>query len=206
MLSILVHIRFTCQVMQNPCLEIQQELLMMYINCQQVNCHFLILRLRILSKELTNQNEILHSLEHASWNRLFHIYDAIKLGIPFKTIVEKTKIDIWFLKQIEELIKFEKQIEKFNVSSLPQELLFEGKQKGYCDRQIAHLLKCLESEVYKKRTEMGIKRVYKLVDTCAAEFKALTPYYYSTFEAEIQTADGTQFVHNESIMILKKNI
>jgi carbamoyl-phosphate synthase large subunit len=81
-------------------------------------------------KELTNQNEILHSLEHASWNRLFHIYDAIKLGIPFKTIVEKTKIDIWFLKQIEELIKFEKHIEKFNVSSLPQELLFEGKQKG----------------------------------------------------------------------------
>jgi carbamoyl-phosphate synthase large subunit len=146
-------------------------------------------------KELTNQNEILHSLEHASWNRLFHIYDAIKLGIPFKTIVEKTKIDIWFLKQIEELIKFEKQIEKFNVSSLPQELLFEGKQKGYCDRQIAHLLKCLESEVYKKRTEMGIKRVYKLVDTCAAEFEAQTPYYYSTFENE-----------NESVVSDKKKV
>ncbi len=146
-------------------------------------------------KELTNQNEILHSLEHASWNRLFHIYDAIKLGIPFKTIVEKTKIDIWFLKQIEELIKFEKQIEKFNVESLPQELLFEGKQKGYCDRQIAHLLKCLESEVYKKRTEMGIKRVYKLVDTCAAEFEAQTPYYYSTFEYE-----------NESIVSDKKKV
>jgi len=146
-------------------------------------------------KELTNQNEILHSLEHASWNRLFHIYDAIKLGIPFKTIVEKTKIDIWFLKQIEELIKFEKQIEKFNVSSLPQELLFEGKQKGYCDRQIAHLLKCLESEVYKKRTEMGIKRVYKLVDTCAAEFEAQTPYYYSTFEYE-----------NESVVSDKKKV
>ena len=146
-------------------------------------------------KELTNQNEILHSLEHASWNRLFHIYDAIKLGIPFKTIFEKTKIDIWFLKQIEELIKFEKQIEKFNVESLPQELLFEGKQKGYCDRQIAHLLKCLESEVYKKRTEMGIKRVYKLVDTCAAEFEAQTPYYYSTFEYE-----------NESIVSDKKKV
>jgi carbamoyl-phosphate synthase large subunit len=146
-------------------------------------------------KELTNQNEILHSLEHASWNRLFHIYDAIKLGIPFKTIVEKTKIDIWFLKQIEDLIKFEKQVEKFNVANLPQELLFEGKQKGYCDRQIAHLLKCLESEVYKKRTEMGIKRVYKLVDTCAAEFEALTPYYYSTFEYE-----------NESVVSDKKKV
>jgi len=135
-------------------------------------------------KELTNQNEILHSLEFASWNRLFHIYDAIKLGIPFKTIVEKTKIDIWFLKQIEDLIKLERKIEKFHLENIPQELLFEAKQKGYADRQVAHLLRCLESEVYQKRKVLGINRVYKLVDTCAAEFEALTPYYYSTFEYE----------------------
>ena len=135
-------------------------------------------------KELTNQNEILHSLEFASWNRLFHIYDAIKLGIPFKTIVEKTKIDIWFLKQIEDLIKLERKIEKFHLENLPQDLLFEAKQKGYADRQIAHLLRCLESEVAVKRKEYGINRVYKLVDTCAAEFEAQTPYYYSTFEYE----------------------
>ncbi|MEN9441341.1 MAG: hypothetical protein RLZ33_1418 [Bacteroidota bacterium] len=135
-------------------------------------------------KELTNQDEILHSLEFASWNRLFHIYDAIKLGIPFKKIVEKTKIDIWFLKQIEELIKLERKIEKFHLGNLPKELLFEAKQKGYADRQIAHLVRCLESEVYKKRQEFAINRVYKLVDTCAAEFEALTPYYYSTFEYE----------------------
>ena len=135
-------------------------------------------------KELTNQNEILHSLEFASWNRLFHIYDAIKLGIPFKTIVEKTKIDIWFLKQIEDLIKIERKIEKFHLENIPQELLFEAKQKGYADRQIAHLLRCLESEVSVKRKELGINRVYKLVDTCAAEFEALTPYYYYTFEYE----------------------
>jgi carbamoyl-phosphate synthase large subunit len=135
-------------------------------------------------KELTNQNEILHSLEFASWNRLFHIYDAIKLGIPFKTIVEKTKIDIWFLKQIEDLIKLERKIEKYHLDNLPKDLLFEAKQKGYADRQIAHLLRCLESEVAVKRKELGINRVYKLVDTCAAEFEALTPYYYSTFEYE----------------------
>jgi len=135
-------------------------------------------------KELTNQNEILNSLEFASWNRLFHIYDAIKLGIPFKTIVEKTKIDIWFLKQIEDLIKLERKIEKFHLDNIPQELLFEAKQKGYADRQVAHLLRCLESEVYQKRTALGINRVYKLVDTCAAEFEAQTPYYYSTFEYE----------------------
>jgi carbamoyl-phosphate synthase large subunit len=63
-------------------------------------------------------------------------------------------------------------------------LLLEAKQKGYADRQVAHLLKCLESEVYKKRNELGIKRVYKMVDTCAAEFEAQTPYYYSTFDSE----------------------
>lgn len=135
-------------------------------------------------KELTNQSEILLSLERPSWNRLFHIYDAIKLGIPFKTIIEKTKIDFWFLKQIEDLIKLEAKIEKYQLHNLPKELLFEAKQKGYADRQIAHLLRCLESEVSVKRHEMGIKRVYKLVDTCAAEFEAQTPYYYSTFEEE----------------------
>lgn len=135
-------------------------------------------------KELTNQNEILSSLEKPSWNRLFHIYDAIKLGIPFKTIVEKTKIDIWFLRQIEDLIKVERAMERFSIDTISKEMLFEAKQKGYADRQIAHVLRCLESEVYAKRSEMGIKRVYKLVDTCAAEFEAQTPYYYSTFEFE----------------------
>ena len=135
-------------------------------------------------KELTNQDEILESLEHPSWNRLFHVYDAIKLGIPFKTIKEKTKIDDWFLRQIDDLIKLERRIENYHLGTLPKELFFEAKQKGYADRQIAHLLRCLESEVYNKREEFGIKRVYKLVDTCAAEFEAQTPYYYSTFEYE----------------------
>ncbi len=139
-------------------------------------------------RELTNQNEILESLEKPSWNRLFHIYDAIKLGIPFKTIVEKTKIDIWFLKQIEDLIRLERRMEKFTLDTLPKELMFEAKQKGYADRQIAHVLRCLESEVHNKREEFGISRVYKLVDTCAAEFEAQTPYYYSTFEYENESA------------------
>jgi len=146
-------------------------------------------------KELTDQSAILYSLENASWNRLFHVYDAIKLGIPFKTIVEKTKIDIWFLKQIEDLIKLERRIEKFHLESIPKDLMFEAKQKGYADRQIAHLLRCLESEVHVKRTDMGIKRVFKLVDTCAAEFEAQTPYYYSTFEFE-----------NESVSSNKKKV
>ncbi len=146
-------------------------------------------------KELRDQDQILHSLEHPSWNRIFHIYDAIKLGIPFKTICEKTRIDIWFLKQIEELIQLERKVEKHSLQSIPSDLLFEVKQKGYADRQVAHLLRCLESEVYAKRDELGIQRVYKLVDTCAAEFEAQTPYYYSTFEME-----------NESVVSDKKKI
>ncbi|MGB0137776.1 MAG: carbamoyl-phosphate synthase large subunit [Flavobacteriales bacterium] len=135
-------------------------------------------------RELRDQSAILQSLEFPSWNRLFHIYDAIKLGIPFRTIQEKTKIDYWFLDQIDDLIKLEDRIEKHSLESLPKELLFEAKQKGYADRQIAHLVRCLESEVFTKRQDLGIKRVYKLVDTCAAEFEAQTPYYYSTFEEE----------------------
>lgn len=146
-------------------------------------------------KELTNQDAILNSLEKPSWDRLFHIYDAIKMGIPFKTIFEKTKIDHWFLRQIEDFIKLEKRIQAYSLDNIPKELMYEAKQKGYADRQIAHLLKCLESEVHAKRTEMNIKRVYKLVDTCAAEFSAQTPYYYSTFEDE-----------NESIVTDRKKI
>jgi carbamoyl-phosphate synthase large subunit len=136
-------------------------------------------------KELKDQDKILYSLANPSWNRLFHVYDAFKLGISFRTIHELTQIDKWFLKQIEELIHFEKEIEKYNIDSIPADLMEIAKKKGYADRQIAHLLDCLESEVFDKRyQEMGIKRVYKLVDTCAAEFEAQTPYYYSTFGEE----------------------
>ena len=146
-------------------------------------------------KEITDQAELLRALERPSWNRLFMIYDAMKLGISIKTIQKLTKIDMWFLQQIEELIALENEIEKFKLTNIPKDLLYEAKQKGYADRQIAHLLRCLESEVYTKRKEYGINRVFKLVDTCAAEFEAKTPYYYSTFEDE-----------NESISSDKKKV
>jgi len=136
-------------------------------------------------KELRDQQKILYSLANPSWDRLFHIYDAFKLGISFRTIHDLTKIDKWFLRQIEELIHVEDQISKFNLNTIPRELMDMAKKKGYADRQLAHLLGCLESEVFTKRyDEMGIKRVFKLVDTCAAEFDAQTPYYYSTFGDE----------------------
>ena len=146
-------------------------------------------------KEITDQAELLRALEKPSWNRLFMIYDAMKMGISIKTIQKLTRIDMWFLQQIEEMIAMEREIEKFRLTEIPKELLYEAKQKGYADRQIAHLLRCLESEVYNKRKEFGINRVYKLVDTCAAEFEAKTPYYYSTFEDE-----------NESVRSDKKKV
>lgn len=146
-------------------------------------------------KELTNQEQILDSLKNPSWNRLFHIYDAFKMGIPFKTIQKLTQIDAWFLNQIEELVELEKEIQKYTLETLSRDLMMEAKQKGYADRQIAHLLRCLESQVHAKRKEMNIHRVYKLVDTCAAEFEAKTPYYYSTFETE-----------NESVVSDKKKV
>lgn len=132
-------------------------------------------------KELRDQDAILHSLEFPSWNRLFHLYDAIKLGIPMKTIWEKTKIDPWFLRQIEDLLDLEKRIEACRLEDISYDLMKEAKLKGYADRQIAHLMRCLESEVFDRRVELGIERSYRLVDTCAAEFVAQTPYYYSTF-------------------------
>ena len=146
-------------------------------------------------REIREQEEILDSLERPRWNRLFHIYDAFKLGIPFNTIQKLTKIDPWFLRQIEELIQLEKEIEKYTVDSIPRDLLMEAKKKGYADRQVAHLLRCLESQVFKKRGEQNIRRVWKMVDTCAAEFEAQTPYYYSTFDEE-----------NESVRSDKKKI
>lgn len=157
-------------------------------------------------KGYKNYEQIIEKLTFASWDRVFVIYDAIAMGIPLSRIHEITKIDMWFLKQYEELYTIEKEISKYNITNLPKELLLEAKQKGYGDRQIAHMLKCLESQVYKLRDDMNIKRVYKLVDTCAAEFKAQTPYYYSTFEAEIETAAGQPYVHNESIVSNKKKV
>ena len=157
-------------------------------------------------KSYTNYEQILDKLKNASWDRVFVIYDAIQMGIPLSRIHEITKIDMWFLKQYEELYLLEKEISSFTLDTLPRELLLEAKQKGYGDRQIAHMLKCLESQVYNKREELNIQRVYKLVDTCAAEFKAQTPYYYSTFENSIELPDGETYVENDSIVTDKKKI
>ena len=157
-------------------------------------------------KGYKDYNTVVEKLTNASWDRVFVIYDAIQIGIPLNRIHELTSIDMWFLRQYEELYLLEKEITSYDINSITKSLLLESKQKGFADRQIAHMLRCMESEVYKKRNTLGIKRVYKLVDTCAAEFSAKTPYYYSTFEEEMQIGNGKPFSENESKVSDRKKI
>jgi carbamoyl-phosphate synthase large subunit len=147
-------------------------------------------------KSWTSTDDILNSMEHPSWDRIFKVKDAIELGVPLQTIHKITHIDNWFLMQIQELVKLEKQIRQHTIHNIPATLLRKAKTKGYSDLQLAYLLgRITEDEVYDKRKEFGIRRVYKMVDTCAAEFEAKTPYFYSTFDDE-----------NESIPSNKKKI
>jgi carbamoyl-phosphate synthase large subunit len=127
------------------------------------------------------------------------------MGMPLSTIYEITKMDMWFLKQYEELVMLEKEISTHSLETISEDLLLTAKQKGFADRQIAYMLDCYESEVYKKRDLLGVNRVYKLVDTCAAEFGAATPYYYSTFENKMSLPQGMA-ASNESKVTDKKKI
>ncbi len=147
-------------------------------------------------RQSRNIEEIMHSLEHPSWDRLFHIKDAMSLGVPMESIRKATKIDKWFLIQIMELVNLETELKRYSLNNIPPDFLVTLKQKGFADAQIAWLLgNVTEDEVYNRRKELGIRRVYKMVDTCAAEFPAQTPYFYSTFEDE-----------NESIVSDRKKI
>jgi carbamoyl-phosphate synthase, large subunit len=147
-------------------------------------------------KQLRDLEEIMSSLEHPSSDRIFHIKDAFELGVPLESIRKATHIDKWFLQQIQELVTLEAELRRYQLNNIPKDFFLTLKQKGYSDVQIAWLLgNVTEDEVYNRRKELGIRRVYKMVDTCAAEFPAQTPYYYSTFEEE-----------NESTVSNKKKI
>ncbi|SDC83320.1 carbamoyl-phosphate synthase large subunit [Pedobacter soli] len=136
-------------------------------------------------RQVRNIEEIMDGLEHASWNRLFLIKDAMAMGVPLESIRKVTKIDKWFLNQIQELVALETELKRYSLNNIPRDFFFNLKQKGFSDVQISWLLgNVTEDEVYARRKELGIRRVYKMVDTCAAEFPAQTPYYYSTFEEE----------------------
>jgi carbamoyl-phosphate synthase large subunit len=148
-------------------------------------------------RQSRNLEEIMHSLEHPSWDRLFHVYDALSLGVPIESVRKATKIDRWFLNQIQEIVNLETELRRYSVNNIPEDIFLTVKQKGFSDVQIAFILgaNTTEEDVYQRRKALGINRVYKMVDTCAAEFQAQTPYYYSTYEGE-----------NESIPSDKKKI
>ena len=135
--------------------------------------------------ELKNLDAIIHSLENASWDRIFHIRDAMALGVPITSIQKITKIDRWFLEQIYELVKTEREIKKYTLDNIDVEIFRTAKKQGFSDAQIAHLIgNTTDTEVRAKRIELGIHRVYKMVDTCAAEFSSPTNYFYSTFDGK----------------------
>jgi carbamoyl-phosphate synthase large subunit len=136
-------------------------------------------------KEWIKTEDVLRRIETASDDRIFRIKDAIRLGVPLKTIQKLSHIDPWYLQQIKHLVKTEQELMRYNVpEDIPDTFLRELKALGYSDAQIAWLMRVDEEAVTKHRKKVGILRTYKMVDTCAAEFEAQTPYFYSTFDDE----------------------
>ncbi len=134
-------------------------------------------------KSLMHADEIVEYLKTPKWDRIFRIKDALMLGISVKTICQATRIDRWFIYEIQKIVDIEKEIAKFKMDSLPLELIKKAKQNGFSDDQICKIMQDgKEDDLYEKRKAAGISRVYKMVDTCSAEFEAKTPYFYSSFE------------------------
>jgi carbamoyl-phosphate synthase large subunit len=134
-------------------------------------------------KNQMQPEQILEYLKTPKWDRIFRIKDALMMGISVKSIVQATYIDRWFIFEIQKIVNLEKEISKYKLDTLPTELLREAKHMGFSDEQICKIMQHgTEDELYEKRKAAGIRRVYKMVDTCSAEFEAKTPYFYSTFE------------------------
>ena len=136
-------------------------------------------------KSQMHAEELIQYIKIPKWDRIFRIKDAIMLGVSVKTISQATGIDRWFLYEIQKICTAEKEIKKYKMETLPVELLREAKTLGFSDAQIALIMQDGDEEVvFQKRKAAGIKRIFKMVDTCSAEFEAKTPYFYSTFENE----------------------
>ncbi len=148
-------------------------------------------------KEWLKTEDILERLEKASDDRIYRVKDALRLGIPSRTVHKLTGIDPWFIQEIKKLVRLEEQLQRYNVpEDIPDEFFFELKKNGYSDAQIAWLLRVDEASVTRERKRRGIRRVFKMVDTCSAEFESTTNYFYSTFESgvahllDVEAANG----------------
>ena len=135
-------------------------------------------------KSLMKNEELMEYIKVPKWDRIFRIKDALMQGSTVRSIAAATGIDNWFLYQIRIICNIEKELMKHSLETITIELMKEAKQHGFSDMQIAKLLtgNTNDDAVYEKRKAWGITRVYKMVDTCSAEFEAKTPYFYSTFE------------------------
>jgi carbamoyl-phosphate synthase large subunit len=165
--------------------------------------------LSFISTQRMKPEELMETLKRPQWDRIFRIKEAIAAGVSIKTIKELTHIDRWFLYQIQDIVNLENKIREFkHLDKIPKDLLCEAKQNGFSDEQIADLVKDVTAdEVYEHRKQMDIKRVFKMVDTCSAEFAAVTPYFYSTFEANaVEKNTNEAIVFNESKRSDKKKI
>jgi len=165
--------------------------------------------LSFISTSRLKPEELINSLKRPTWDRIFRIKEAMAAGVSIKTIRELTHIDRWFLYQMQDIVNLETEIRKYkHLEKLPDALLFDAKQMGFSDDQLAELVKdCTAEEVYEHRKALGITRVFKMVDTCSAEFEAKTPYYYSTFEKNAIAAPAASSTEvNESIVSKKKKI
>ncbi|MBZ5858638.1 carbamoyl-phosphate synthase large subunit [Flavihumibacter profundi] len=150
-------------------------------------------------KSQMHAEELIEYIKTPKWDRIFRIKDALMLGVSINTIVKATNgIDRWFLYEIQKICLLEKEIAKFKMANIPIELIREAKVHGFGDEQICRIMQDgHEDDLYEKRKAAGIRRVFKMVDTCSAEFEAKTPYFYSTFE------EGGE---NESISTDKKKV
>jgi carbamoyl-phosphate synthase large subunit len=135
-------------------------------------------------KSLMHAEEILEYIKVPKWDRIFRIKDALMAGISVGTISKATNgIDRWFLYEIQKIVDMEKVLEKYKLDTIPEDILRDAKRLGFSDLQICNIMNNgTEDALYEKRKALGIRRVYKMVDTCSAEFEAKTPYFYSTFE------------------------
>ncbi len=155
-------------------------------------------------KSLMHTDELLEYIKIPKWDRIFRIKDALMAGVSVKRICESTMIDRWFIYQIQKICDCEKEIAKYDLKTLPDELLREAKVLGFSDEQLVRIMREEGTEeLYERRKKMGLTRVYKMVDTCSAEFEAKTPYFYSTFENGSQ---GNSLDHNESKVSNKKKV
>ena len=134
-------------------------------------------------KSQMKAEDLIEYIKIPKWDRIFRIKDALMLGVSVNTIAKATFIDRWFIYEIQKICNIEKELGNYWMEELPVELIKQAKIHGFSDEQIARIIQDgSEEEVYEKRKAAGITRVYKMVDTCSAEFEAKTPYFYSTFE------------------------